>query len=271
TCAHIDELADAIAKDAGQVDLRVVPEADEQVSALVEKVRAENQAEASQEHDGKLAEALSELRLVKDDWEVGQMREAVAATISGFADIVRALPRATTHPRGERVVEGAFAAVAREEGNGLGYDTIAASGNNATTLHWIRNTGEVREGDLILVDAGVEIDSLYTADITRTPPVDGTFTDVQRKIYQAVLDAAVAREEGNGLGYDTIAASGNNATTLHWIRNTGEVREGDLILVDAGVEIDSLYTADITRTPPVDGTFTDVQRKIYQAVLDAAD
>jgi len=192
TCAHIDDLADAIAKDAGQVDLRVVPEADEQVSALVEKVRAENQAQASQEHDGKLAEALSELRLVKDDWEIGQMREAIAATISGFADIVRALPRATTHPRGERVVEGAFAAVAREEGNGLGYETIAASGNNATTLHWIRNNGAVREGELILVDAGVEIDSLYTADITRTLPVDGTFTDVQRKIYQAVLDAADA-------------------------------------------------------------------------------
>lgn len=192
TCAHIDDLADAIAKDAGQVDLRVVPEADEQVSALVEKVRAENQAQATEQQDGKLAEVLSELRLVKDEWEVGQMREAVAATISGFADIVRALPRATTHPRGERVVEGAFAAVAREEGNGLGYETIAASGNNATTLHWIRNNGEVREGDLILVDAGVEIDSLYTADITRTLPVDGTFTEVQRKIYQAVLDAADA-------------------------------------------------------------------------------
>ena len=92
----------------------------------------------------------------------------------------------------ERVVEGAFFARARLEGNDLGYDTIAASGNNATILHWIRNTGAVRPGELLLLDAGVEDDSLYTADITRTLPVSGTFTDVQRRIYQAVLDAADA-------------------------------------------------------------------------------
>ncbi len=194
-CAHIEEMADAIAKDAGQVNLRVVPQADEQVSAVVQKVREENAVSASAQQDAKLAEALSELRLVKDDWEVEQMREAVAATISGFAEIVRSLPRATTHPRGERVVEGAFAATAREEGNGLGYETIAAAGNNATTLHWIRNNGQVREGDLILVDAGVEVDSLYTADITRTLPVNGKFSDVQRRVYDAVLDAADAAFE----------------------------------------------------------------------------
>ena len=90
------------------------------------------------------------------------------------------------------MVEGAFFARAREEGNDLGYDTIAASGNNATILHWIRNNGQVKAGDLLLLDAGVEADSLYTADVTRTLPVNGTFTDVQRKVYQAVLDAADA-------------------------------------------------------------------------------
>src|SRR5690606_4935969 len=69
----------------------------------------------------------------------------------------------------------------------------------------------------------------------------------------------------------TIAAAGEHATTLHWIRNDGEVRPGELLLLDAGVEVESLYTADVTRTLPIDGTFTDVQRKVYQAVLDAAD
>src|SRR5699024_105336 len=138
---------------------------------------------------------LAELRLVKDDWEVEQLREAVAASIAGFDQIVRALPRAVGHARGERVIEGAFAAIAREEGNGLGYETIAAAGNNATTLHWIRNDGRVRAGELVLVDAGVEVDSLYTADITRTLPVTGTFTDVQRRVYEAVLDAADAAFE----------------------------------------------------------------------------
>src|SRR5699024_1388808 len=71
--------------------------------------------------------------------------------------------------------------------------------------------------------------------------------------------------------YDTIAASGNNACTLHWIRNDGQVRDGDLVLVDAGAEADSLYTADITRTLPVSGAFTEVQAKIYDAVLAASD
>lgn len=192
TSAHIDELSDAITKDAGQINLRVVPQADEQVSALVEKVRAENQLQTIAAQDEKFAEALSEARLIKDPWEIEEMRSAVDATIAGFADVVRSLPRAVAHPRGERVIEGAFAATAREEGNGLGYETIAAAGNNATTLHWIRNTGKVNDGELILVDAGVEVDSLYTADITRTLPINGRFTEVQRRVYEAVLDAADA-------------------------------------------------------------------------------
>jgi Xaa-Pro aminopeptidase len=112
--------------------------------------------------------------------------------VAGFEEIVRALPRAVAHRRGERVIEGAFFAKAREEGNDLGYETIAAAGNNATVLHWIRNNGAVREGELLLVDAGVEAESLYTADVTRTVPVDGTFSEVQRRVYQAVLDAADA-------------------------------------------------------------------------------
>jgi Xaa-Pro aminopeptidase len=90
------------------------------------------------------------------------------------------------------VVEGAFFARAREAGNELGYDTIAASGNNATVLHWTRNTGKVNAGELLLLDAGVEADSLYTADVTRTLPANGKFSDVQRKVYEAVLDAADA-------------------------------------------------------------------------------
>ncbi|WP_156741928.1 aminopeptidase P family protein [Occultella aeris] len=187
-CAHIDELPDAIAKDAGHVLLRVVPGSDTEVEALVEKIRGTSAEEA----DAALAEALSELRLIKDAWEVEQLRAAVAASAEGFADIVRSLPAAVAHPRGERVIEGVFGAKAREEGNGIGYDTIAAAGDHATTLHWIRNDGVVRAGELVLVDAGVEVDSLYTADITRTLPVDGTFTDIQRTIYTAVLDAADA-------------------------------------------------------------------------------
>src|SRR5690625_276634 len=189
---HIEAFADEIAKDAGAggVQVRVVTGADAAVEAQVETARAGQEQAA--EADAALVEALSELRLTKDEYEVEQMREAVAATVKGFEDIVRSLPRAVAHPRGERVIEGVFGARAREEGNAVGYDTIAAAGNHANTLHWIRNDGQVRPGELVLVDAGVEMDSLYTADITRTLPVDGTFTDIQRTIYTAVLDAADA-------------------------------------------------------------------------------
>ena len=196
-CVHIDSLPDALAKDAGPgaVQLRVVAEAEEAVTALVTTIRQQvglETGQAATEVDAGLAEAASELRLVKDPWEIDQLRAAVAATKAGFDDLIRSIPRARGHWRGERVLEGAFGAKAREEGNGLGYDTIAAAGNHANTLHWINNDGAVEPGQLVLVDAGVEVDSLYTADVTRTIPVDGRFTKAQRRIYQAVLDAADA-------------------------------------------------------------------------------
>ncbi len=194
-CAHIDTLRDALAKDAGQVRLRVVREADEHIATLVDEVRQQAGlpfGEDARGADDALLEQLSQIRLCKDAYERAEIERAVEVTYQGFDEIIRQLPRAVGHRRGERVIEGAFGARAREEGNGLGYDTIAASGNHANTLHWIDNDGEVRAGDLVLVDAGVEVDSLYTADITRTLPVNGTFTEVQARVYQAVLDACEA-------------------------------------------------------------------------------
>ena len=139
-----------------------------------------------------LAQFLDELRLVKDEYEIKQMRGAVAASVNGFHDVLRAIPKAVGHERGERIIESAFFARARLEGNDLGYETIAASGSHACILHWIQNDGPVRDGDLLLLDAGVELESLYTADVTRTIPISGHFNPTQRKIYEAVLEAADA-------------------------------------------------------------------------------
>ncbi len=135
---------------------------------------------------------ISELRLVKDDYEIAEMRRAVRATHAGFSDVMAELPRITAHERGERLIEGVFNTRARLDGNTVGYDTIAASGAHACTLHWTRNDGPVLPGDLVLIDAGVELDSYYTADITRTLPAGGTFTPTQRIVYEAVLEAADA-------------------------------------------------------------------------------
>ena len=140
--------------------------------------------------DNELITVLSEQRLVKDDFEVSQLQLAIDYTVKGFEDVVRALPSA--EGRGERVIEGVFNLRARVEGNDVGYDTIAASGSHATTLHWMRNDGQVRRGDLLLLDAGVECHNLYTADVTRTMPINGTFSVAQRRVYELVLAAQEA-------------------------------------------------------------------------------
>ena len=196
-CRHIDDLPDALAKDAGLVPTRVVPDVDADVSALVRDTRTTPAgtpaaADDGAEADRVLGEFLSELRLIKDDYEIDQLRESCRATAEGFAEVVRALPVAVERGRGERWVEGVFELVARHRGNGVGYDTIAAAGSHACTLHWIRNDGDLRPGELLLLDAGVEADSLYTADVTRTVPVDGRFTPIQRRVYDAVLAAQAA-------------------------------------------------------------------------------
>ena len=163
----------------------IIREADPELTARVDQKRP-----GGHNDDDRLAQVISELRLVKDDWEVTQLRQAVAATHEGFKDIVDALPQAIGHERGERIVEGVFHQRARLAGNDVGYGTIAASGPHACILHWVHNDGPITEGDLLLVDAGVELDTLYTADITRTLPVSGSFTPLQRRVYEAVLEAA---------------------------------------------------------------------------------
>ncbi|HET9871629.1 MAG TPA: aminopeptidase P family protein [Propionibacteriaceae bacterium] len=188
--AAIDDLRDDLGKNADDTRIRVLPGADQDLDALVESVR--QRTEETADLDAELAVALSELRLVKDSFEIDQLRAACASTAAGFEAVVAALPDAVRRGTGERWVEGIFGLHARHEGNAVGYDTIAAAGDHACTLHWIRNDGDLHAGDLLLLDAGVELDTLYTADITRTLPISGRFTDDQRRVYEAVLAAQEA-------------------------------------------------------------------------------
>ena len=152
--------------------------------------RVEALFETTEEADAELVTFLSELRLVKDQHEVAELQRAVDATILGFEDVVRQLDRAKA--TSERWVEGVFGLRARVEGNDVGYGSICAAGAHACTLHWTDNDGPVRDGELILLDMGVETLELYTADVTRTLPVSGTFTPRQREVYQLVYDAQEA-------------------------------------------------------------------------------
>ena len=188
-------LADVAAViDSVDADTLLVRDADRDITDQVDgrRLLAADSESVENDPDDELARDLSELRLVKDAFEIAEMRAAVDATKLGFDDVVGDLSEITAHARGERLVEGTFNRRARAEGNTVGYDTIAASGPHACILHWTRNDGPVVPGDLILIDAGIELDSYYTADITRTLPVNGTFTEVQRRVYEAVREAADA-------------------------------------------------------------------------------
>jgi len=134
----------------------------------------------------------SEQRLIKDEYEIREMQKAVDASALGFNDVISVMPAAVATPRGERVLEAAFYGRARVLGNDLGYNTIVGAGAHACVLHWIRNDGDVHTGELVLVDAGVEVESFYTADITRTLPVSGKFTPAQRALYMLVYESQLA-------------------------------------------------------------------------------
>ncbi|HEU0239346.1 MAG TPA: aminopeptidase P family protein [Micromonosporaceae bacterium] len=134
--------------------------------------------------DRELASTLAELRLPKDPWEIAQLQDAIDATVRGFEDVARVLP--SDRPVAERLLDGVFGLRARHDGNTVGYSAIVGGGAHATILHWTRNTGHTRPGDLLLMDMGVENRELYTADVTRTLPVNGTFSALQREVYDIV-------------------------------------------------------------------------------------
>jgi Xaa-Pro aminopeptidase len=131
---------------------------------------------------------LDAMRLLKDEHEIQTMR--CAAEISSTAH-----RRAMTFTRPgchEHEVEAELLHEFRRSGaQSPAYTSIVAGGANACVLHYVQNNGELRDGDLLLIDAGCEVDG-YASDITRTFPVNGRFSGPQRDIYELVLAAQTA-------------------------------------------------------------------------------
>ncbi len=131
---------------------------------------------------------LHEMRLIKAEEEVAWIRRANAITDEGF----RAVMTEARPGTGEWEIQATLEAVFRGRGGwGWAYPTIVASGPRACVLHYDSNAARAREGDLVLIDAGAEVEG-YGADISRTFPVSPRFTDAQRDLYQVVLDAQEA-------------------------------------------------------------------------------
>jgi len=130
-------------------------------------------------------EILDELRLVKDAHEIARLRAAAELSVEGQLAAAAALGPG----QGEWVVEAAVDGCFRRGGAaGPAYGTIVGSGPNACVLHYVANERVMEGGEVVLVDAGAEV-ALYAGDITRTWPVDGSFTATQRAVYDVVEQA----------------------------------------------------------------------------------
>lgn len=128
---------------------------------------------------------IHEMRLYKDSYEIRQLKKAVNTTEQAHVEAMKAVHPGMFEYEAEALVEYVF----RKNGaSGPGFPSIIASGSNATILHYNKNNRKIREGDLLLMDIGAEY-KMYTADVTRTIPANGTFSREQKDIYRLVLKA----------------------------------------------------------------------------------
>ncbi|WP_320666972.1 aminopeptidase P N-terminal domain-containing protein [Prochlorococcus sp. MIT 1307] len=178
---------------------------------------------------------LHQLRLYKESWELELMREA--ARISAKAhELARNFARPGMN---ERQVQALIEKCFLEHGaRGPAYGSIVAGGDNACILHYTSNNAPLRDGELLLIDAGCSLFDYYNGDITRTFPINGRFSGEQKDLYQVVLAAQQAALE--------CVVPGQNAEAVHAIA-VRVIVEG---LLDLGIlkgSIDSLIEQDAYR------------------------
>ena len=127
--------------------------------------------------------ALSDMRVVKDESELAVMRRAAAISSAAHA---RAMRTAAPGMREYQVEAELLHEFYKEGARAPAYGSIVAAGASACVLHYRENSAELHKGELLLIDAGCELDS-YASDITRTFPIAGRFSAVQRDVYELVL------------------------------------------------------------------------------------
>ncbi|CAN5514684.1 Xaa-Pro aminopeptidase [soil metagenome] len=127
---------------------------------------------------------LGEMRLHKDAKEVAMMQKAADIACEAHVLAMKAVKPGMNESQVEALMESHM----RNRGaSGVAYNSIIGGGDNATILHYVENNMTLKDGDLLLVDAGAEFEG-YASDITRTFPVNGTYSKAQREVYDVVLD-----------------------------------------------------------------------------------
>lgn len=170
----------------------------------------------------RLALLMHRLRIIKDEIEIAQLQKAIDITEAGFRRVLKFLKPGV----GEWEIEAEYLhEFVRRRSRGFSYPPIVGSGGNACVLHYVENKDVCEDGQMVLMDVGAEW-AYWNADMTRTVPVNGRFTERQRAVYDAVL--RVFR------GSCDILRPG--VTPIEWRDQTIELMEAELIglgLIDA--------------------------------------
>lgn len=211
------------------------PEFDRRLTGWINSIRSKARLGAQPPNEFEaLDHLLHDLRLYKSAAELKVMREA--AKISARAH-VRAMQICRPGLHEYQLEAELIHEFMRSGSRAPAYSSIVAAGRNACILHYTENTSQIRDGDLVLIDAGCELDC-YASDITRTFPASGRFSAEQRAIYQLVLDAQRA-------AFAVIAPG------RHW----NEAHEASVRVITAGLvelgllqgEVDELVAAEAYR------------------------
>ena len=159
---------------------------DLKISQWVEDIRKNTRAGAEPPHNLlSLDSVLHEMRLIKEDHEMDLMKQAADITTEAH---IRAM-QAVTPGMYEYQLEAEYLYAFNKNGaRSPAYNSIVGGGNNSCILHYVENNAELKDGDLVLVDAGCEY-KYYASDVTRTFPVNGKFSPEQKEIYSIVLEA----------------------------------------------------------------------------------
>jgi Xaa-Pro aminopeptidase len=192
-------------------------------------------------------------------WPYAELAERLPDLLQGYADLHY---RFADDGERDQLLMGAIGK-ARRKARKSGLDVPDAFYDPSRVLHELRLIKQPVELDLMREASRITVEA-HCAAMARTAP------GVREYEIESLIDGTFRRMGGNGPGYTTIVGGGVNATILHYITNRDELRDGDLVCVDAGCEFD-FYTADVTRTWPVSGTFSDAQRELYNLVLEAQE
>ena len=230
---EIDDVTPGLIDGATRLIYPVENEAFEQRCAVARSGQGESSTRRAMSDDFvSLSSIVHELRLIKDDYELDLMERAGQISVAAHRAAMTAGVPGSSEYALEGLIEGSF----RQAGAlRFAYPSIVAAGANGCVLHYQTNNDTIKEGDMLLIDAGCEYAG-YASDITVTWPASGRFTEAQAKVYEAVLRVQ----------QDVVAAVRPGATfkQLNTIACEGLLREMQALgLVDAERSIDELMEA----------------------------